>query len=124
MKKAILLPLSLLFAMMLVATSACAHPAPVKDVANEAVDYIDMHVDCPADTIEVMSQAMGRTIKNVVTLPIDFFIHDVEAEGIRYPVLYLLHGAYGCYSDWPKKADLHRLANEYKVIIVCGQLVF
>ena len=119
MKKAILLPLSLLFAMMLVATSACAHPAPVKDVANEAVDYIDMHVDCPADTIEVMSQAMGRTIKNVVTLPIDFFIHDVEAEGIRYPVLYLLHGAYGCYSDWPKKADLHRLANEYKVIIVC-----
>jgi len=34
-------------------------------------------------------------------------------------VLYLLHGAEGCYSDWSKKADLQRLANSYNVIIVC-----
>ena len=34
-------------------------------------------------------------------------------------MLYLLHGAEGCYSDWSRKADLHRLADEYNVIIVC-----
>ena len=113
MKKTILLPLSLLVAMMLMATTACAHPTPVK----EAVD--DKYADFPADTIEVMSQAMGRTIKNVVTLPDTYFAIDDDTENIRYPVIYLLHGAYGCYSDWSKKADLHRLANRYGVIIVC-----
>ena len=113
MKKTILLPLSLLFTMLFMATTACAHPAPVKEEVNN--DYTDF----PADTIEVMSQAMGRTIKNVVTLPDTYFAIDEDTENIRYPVIYLLHGAYGCYSDWSKKADLHRLANRYGVIIVC-----
>ena len=113
MKKTILLPLSLLFTMLFMATTACAHPAPVKEEVNN--DYTDF----PADTIEVMSQAMGRTIKNVVTLPDTYFAIDEDTENIRYPVIYLLHGAYGCYSDWSKKADLDRLANRYGVIIVC-----
>ena len=61
-----------------------------------------------------MSQAMGRNIKNVVTLPDGYYGADHQ-----YPVLYLLHGATGCYNDWSRKADLHRLANQYDVIIVC-----
>lgn len=113
MKKNILLSISLFVVMALMATTACAHPAPV----TEAVD--DEYADFPADTIEVMSQAMGRTIKNVVTLPNTYFKIDVKAENIHYPVLYLLHGAFGCYSDWSEKADLHQLANRYGVIIVC-----
>ena len=116
MKKIILLSISLFVAMALMATTACAHPAPMKDVVNEAVD--DMYLDCPADTIDVMSQAMGRTIKNVVTFPKPYFDID-NSENMLFPVLYLLHGAFGCYSDWSEKADLHRLANEYNVIIVC-----
>jgi S-formylglutathione hydrolase FrmB len=63
-----------------------------------------------------MSQAMGRTIKNVVVMPQQYF-DDVEDN--KYPVLYLLHGADGCYNDWSCKADLHRLADQYNVIIVC-----
>ena len=39
--------------------------------------------------------------------------------GKRYPVLYLLHGAYGCYNDWSHKTNLDSLANKYDVIIVC-----
>ena len=112
MKKSILLPITLLVAMMFMAFSACAHPTPKdNDNATASVEEI-----CPADTIEVMSQAMGRTIKNVVIKPEYYITYNQYA---RYPVLYLLHGAYGCYSDWSKKADLHRLADEYKVIIVC-----
>ena len=65
-----------------------------------------------------MSEAMGRSIKNVVIVPLEY-IYFNDAQATRYPVLYLLHGAYGCYSDWSKKTDLNLLANEFGVIIVC-----
>lgn len=107
-------PLALLASVMILSSSACAHTqsqnngiemaAPMESVSN------------PADTIEVMSQAMGRNIKNVVVMPEQYF-DDVEDN--KYPVLYLLHGADGCYNDWSRKADLHRLADQYNVIIVC-----
>ncbi len=116
MKKTILLPLVLLAAMMLMATTACAHTTPTNKESVETATQQDSYP--VADTIEVMSQAMGRTIKNVVVVPNEYFYNRI-ADEVRYPVLYLLHGAYGCYSDWSKKADLHRLANEYGVIIVC-----
>ena len=96
-------------AMILMATTACAHPAPTSASQESQILVL-------ADTIEVMSEAMGRTIKNVVIRPEYYVTYNQKA---RFPVLYLLHGAYGCYSDWSKKADLHRLANEYNVIIVC-----
>ena len=101
MRTAFLKPLSLLAAMILMAATACARPAAPS-------------IDIPqADTVEVMSQAMDRAIKNVVVKP------DGYSPDRRYPVLYLLHGAYGCYSDWSKKANLDSLANVYGVIIVC-----
>ena len=110
MRTAFLKPLSLLTAMILLASTACAHPSPQGDSPNQKpADPL------PADTVEVMSQAMSRTIKNVVTVPDSYTI----TTGEKYPVLYLLHGAYGCYSDWSHKADLHSLANTYGVIIVC-----
>ena len=105
MKKSVLKPMMILAIMMLMASVACARPAtPSQDV------------QCPpqADTIEVMSQAMGRNIKNVVIVPNQYFEGDT-----LYPVLYLLHGAMGCYSDWPRKARLDSLSNCYNVIIVC-----
>ena len=108
MKKTILLPLSLFVAMILMATTACAHTVPSKGSATEQTTLT-------ADTIEVMSQAMGRYIKNVITLPNVYFTQN----DAQFPVLYLLHGAYGCYSDWSKKANLHSLADRYGVIIVC-----
>lgn len=108
MKKTILLPLSLFVAMILMATTACAHTVPSKGSAAEQNILT-------ADTIEVMSQAMGRNIKNVITLPNVYFTQD----DAQFPVLYLLHGAFGCYNDWSKKANLHSLADRYGVIIVC-----
>ena len=114
MKKSFLKPILLLAAMIMLATSACAHPTPKADKRAEMA-VTDMNT-LLADTIEVMSQAMGRTIKNVVIRPEYYITHNQHAQ---FPVLYLLHGAYGCYSDWSKKTDLHRLANKYNVIIVC-----
>ena len=116
MKKTFLKSITLLAAVMLMTANACAHPAsaPKEAAGAEVVDECKVF---SADTIEVMSQAMDRTIKNVVVMPSQYFI--IDNDSVRYPVLYLLHGADGCYSDWSNKTDLHRLADQYNVIIVC-----
>lgn len=36
----------------------------------------------------------------------------------RFPVLYLLHGAYGSYRDWVEKTNVENLADSYNFIIV------
>ena len=116
MKKTILLPLMTLAAMILMAATACAHPASTSQASVGQATREENKGYC-ADTIEVMSQAMGRMIKNVVVIPQTSYIIDRDTR--RYPVLYLLHGADGCYNDWSRKADLHQLADRYGVIIVC-----
>ena len=108
MKTRFLKPIMLLAAMFFMAMSACAHPTSQPAELQEPPRPL-------ADTIEVMSQAMGRNIKNVVILPLGYY----DSTSTQYPVLYLLHGAEGCYNDWSRKADLYRLADAYSVIIVC-----
>ena len=66
------------------------------------------------DTIQVESGAMQKTIKNVVILPETY--HASKA----YPVVYLLHGATGDYTDWIVKAPVVKsLSDKYEIIIVC-----
>ena len=90
-----------------ITTSACARPA----------EQTPTEPPVQGDTIEVMSTSMQRNIKNVVIVPAKYFDKDLQDQ--RYPVLYLLHGAYGCYNDWSRKANLDSLSNEYGFIIVC-----
>ncbi|MBQ9555391.1 MAG: esterase family protein [Muribaculaceae bacterium] len=117
MKKTLMLSLSLITVMMLMATTACAHTVPQQ---QGGIEMAAPEEGSQVDTIEVMSQAMGRIIKNVVVVPNDYHSYANEiADDIKYPVLYLLHGAYGSYRDWPHKADLQSLASQYQVIIVC-----
>ena len=42
------------------------------------------------------------------------YFHD----GVKYPVLYLLHGAYGDYSDWGRLTNIERYAQERKIAVV------
>ena len=66
------------------------------------------------DTVETYSDAMHKKIKAVIITP------DNYAAGTQYPVVYLLHGAGGDYSDWIKKAaNLADNADKYNMIIVC-----
>ena len=66
------------------------------------------------DTIQVQSKAMNKIIKNVIILPDDY------QPSKTYPVVYLLHGATGNYSDWVKKGPVvKKLADTYQFIIVC-----
>ena len=113
MKRASVKPFLLLAVMLLMATSACAHRTLSPATPGQATA-----TQFQADTIEVMSTAMNRGIKNVVVVPTQYYYYE-DAQAKRYPVLYLLHGAYGCYSDWCKKTNLDTIANRYGVIIVC-----
>lgn len=70
-----------------------------------------------AQVIEVKAEKMNRSIKCTVVVPEQYF--DVDLQEDQYPVLYLLHGATGNYTDWATKANLDDLASDYSVIIVC-----
>lgn len=69
------------------------------------------------DTITVSSTVMQKNIRAAVVLPASY-----KKAKKPLPVLYLLHGGTGSYRDWlsktPDKTLLHRLADQYNLIIV------
>lgn len=66
------------------------------------------------DTVVIRSQSMNIDKKAVVILP------DSYKSMPALPVLYLLHGHGGIYSDWVTRAPgVKDLADQYNVIIVC-----
>ncbi len=69
------------------------------------------------DTLEVASKSMQKTYKIAVVTP-----NTYKKTKNNYPVLYLLHGAYGHFSDWllktPTKDVVANLADQYNIIIV------
>lgn len=65
------------------------------------------------DTLSIQSPAMGKAIKTVVILPQKY------SKGENYPVLYLLHGYSGNYSNWVKNSSVSTLADQYGYMVVC-----
>lgn len=69
------------------------------------------------DSIDVQSTAMNKALKVAVVVPESY-----KKAKQAYPVLYLLHGGQGSFRDWltqtPDKTLLHRLADQYNIIIV------
>ncbi len=69
------------------------------------------------DTIQVISKVMQKPIKAAVVLPDNY-----SKSQANFPVIYLLHGGTGNYRDWLSKTEdkllLHKLSDQYKVIIV------
>lgn len=69
------------------------------------------------DTIAVYSPSMKKTLKAAISFPSGY-----EKGESRYPVVYLLHGGSGAFSDWHQKVTekgiVNQLAEEHKVLIV------
>lgn len=69
------------------------------------------------DTIQVYSSAMKKNLKAAVTTPSTY-----QEGSAKYPVLYLLHGGSGAFSDWHKNVSerglVERMADDYNLIIV------
>ncbi|MVM35354.1 esterase family protein [Spirosoma sp. HMF4905] len=67
------------------------------------------------DTVDTYSSSMKKTIKAVVMTP------DSYTLGSEFPVVYLLHGYSGNYSDWAKKVpNLGQVVDAHQLIIVCA----
>lgn len=67
------------------------------------------------DTVIIYSHAMHKDLKCIVISPTV-----VQDEKISFPVVYLLHGWSGNYSNWILKVpELKKYADEYKLMIVC-----
>lgn len=67
------------------------------------------------DTLQVWSKAMNKSVPNLVIVP-----NDYSSEKENFPVLYLLHGAGGDYTNWLTKVpELKSYADNYNMIIVC-----
>ena len=68
------------------------------------------------DTVVVYSNAMHKNIKVAVVIP----DNAAGKPGIKFPVVYLLHGFSGNYGSWLKDApQLQSRADQYQVMLVC-----
>jgi S-formylglutathione hydrolase FrmB len=67
------------------------------------------------DTINIYSSSMDKNVKAVVITPSKY-----KKKGQPYPVVYLLHGYGGKYSDWVKRVPgLQQLSDDNQLLIVC-----
>ncbi|MBP6285744.1 MAG: esterase family protein [Ferruginibacter sp.] len=67
------------------------------------------------DTVSIYSSSMHRQIKAVLIKPGSY-----QNKSKRFPVVYLLHGYDGWYSNWIIRApELKNHADTYQTIIVC-----
>lgn len=75
-------------------------------------------VGARVDTLLIPSAAMNKTYGAAVVLPAAY----AKNKKAAFPVLYLLHGAYGHFSDWLRKTPDRQLvaglADQYNIIIV------
>ncbi|MEJ0056593.1 MAG: alpha/beta hydrolase family protein [Bacteroidota bacterium] len=69
------------------------------------------------DTLDIASGLMKRSYKAVIVTPDTY-----AASKLPYPVVYLLHGGTGKFSDWVKKTPdkmlVQNLADQYNLIFV------
>ncbi|HEU4473105.1 MAG TPA: alpha/beta hydrolase-fold protein [Flavisolibacter sp.] len=71
------------------------------------------------DTASIHSKSMNRALKCVVIVPED------KKDGVRFPVVYLLHGHGGAYHNWIRRVpQLASLADQHRMIIVCPDAAF
>ena len=66
------------------------------------------------ETIQLQSKLLNATLPYNVILPADYR----TSKTTRYPVLYLLHGLGGHYSDWLTRTNVADYAAQYRMIVV------
>ena len=66
------------------------------------------------ETVQFQSKLINASLPYRVVLPSDYN----TARTTRYPVLYLLHGLTGHYSDWISHTNLADYASQYRLIVV------
>src|SRR5713226_865491 len=73
------------------------------------------HAQRPSvQTIQFQSKLVNATLPYNVILPVNYR----ASRTTRYPVLYLLHGHGGHYTDWLTRTNVADYAAQYRMIVV------
>lgn len=98
--------------MLLAAALACSSVAQTKpDVPRQPSPAPEVQANLQERTFH--SASLGRDSRYYALLPVDY-AYSLK----RYPVLYLLHGWHGDYTNWIKLTQLVEYARQYSLIIV------
>lgn len=81
-----------------------------------AAYYYHLQNSVRVETVEFRSGLLARRMPYSVVLPRGYGL--ITSRGIRYPVLYLLHGWSGHYNSWLNETALAQYASEHTLIIV------
>jgi len=82
--------------------------------------FVTLTAAANVDTVAVFSNSMHKDIKCVVITPKNY-----KKGKATFPVVYLLHGYGGSYSNWIKRVPvIDSLADVYQMIIVCPDAAF
>lgn len=90
--------------------------AAVKSVATQSPQTSATPSSNRVQTIQFESKLVGKTLPYNVLLPVDY--DQPAAKTKRYPVVYLLHGLTGHYSNWLDRTPLPEYTKSYEFIIV------
>ncbi|MCI4666634.1 MAG: esterase family protein [Bacteroidia bacterium] len=95
--------------------TACKKTSPNPEIKVPPVGIDSSETRQILDTVEVFSNSMSKEVAVTVVLPSNYNDRSVN----KYPVIYLLHGAFGGHLDWIKSAPLESLADQYGFIFIC-----
>ncbi len=96
-------------------SAQAVHPA-VRSLATPGQQTSATPANNRVQTIQFESKLVGKTLPYNVLLPIDYNLPAAKTK--RYPVVYLLHGLTGHYTDWLGRTSLIDYTASYDFIIV------
>jgi Predicted esterase len=82
-------------------------------VPPKVADEVKQAARARAEVIQIPSKALKRDAPVTVLLPKDY-----ATSGLRYPVLYLLHGASGAHGDWNARSGIAAYTEDLPLIVV------
>lgn len=85
-----------------------------KDITALFLLSISPTLAATIETVSVNSHKMAKPIPATVILPEAY-----NDDTLRFPVLYLLHGAGDTHTKWNVKTDIAKLADEHDLIVIC-----
>jgi len=87
---------------------------PLVTVALFVLLCLSVAANARVETVRFQSKLVNAPLPYNVILPADYD----SSRATRYPVLYLLHGLTGHYSDWVQRTNIADYASEYSIIVV------
>ena len=80
--------------------------------ARGSVPSLQRRAAARLETVQFQSTLLSKTLPYNVILPADY-----RLSATRYPVLYLLHGWAGHYSDWATRTNVADYAAQYRIVV-------